>query len=280
MNQGANTRWANRNKGRLELIQILIGIIVSAIAAWSAWLLNKADVSLKTSESLLKGTQRELMERDSYRKDAELARAERESNEKKQLMVYETVVKAIESKDEHKQAVSQALVASMLSLEDPLRHGLLAVLASSSAPRVRADARAMLSKEVTYQNENNEKRTAKSSQATSWLGNWDFDIFWCERSGEAAKKLATTIADALNAEGGNGRIRSRLLPDSINARPGYQNTGLTIRYNTNEKSMADKLKQFSDRITAPHGTFELALSAQPTPWYLSAFVCPTDIRPN
>lgn len=280
MDNETTTGWASRNKGRLELAQILLGIIVSAVAAWSAWLLNKADVSLKESEKLLTKTQSDLMVRESYRKDAELARAERESNEKKQLLVYETVVKAIESKDEHKQAVSQALVASMLSLEDPLRHGLLAVLASSSTPKVRADAQAILSKEVTYQTEDREKRTAKSPQTTQGWGDWDIDVFWCEGSGETAKSLATSIVGALKADGATGRIRPRLLPDSINARPGYQNTGFIIRYNTAEEKMAEKLKQFSDRLAAPSGTFELALSAQATPWYLSVFVCSSDTKSN
>lgn len=76
-----------------------------------------------------------------------------------------------------------------------------------------------------------------------------------------------------------GRIRARLLPDSLNARDGYRNTGYVIRYGVEEEAQAKALKGFGEQALGVP-TFALALSRQNTPWYISAFVCPGSIEPR
>lgn len=246
-------------------LQVVVGILLSVVAAYSAWQLNGAEKSLKETERVIKA-------RDADRKDAEEIRANRESIEKKQLMVYEAVVKSLEGEDLKKQSVAKALVTSIL--EDPLRTELLSVLTTSSSPEIRLQAQETLSRESTFKAEQGAVQAAPSQKAPATWADWDFDIFWCESSGEIAKGQAESIKAQLVAEGAKGRLRVRLLPDSINARPGYQHTGYAIRYNRSEENQANQLKTLSDKIVGPDGAFLTTLSGQSTPWYLSAFVCP------
>lgn len=279
------------NKSLLEQLQILVGIILTVIAGYSAWQLNSAEKSLKVTES-------KLSTRESDRKDIEEIRVNRESLEKKQLMVYEAVVRSLESGDQKRQHVSKALVISML--EDPLRTELLNVLTESGLPEIKKEAQTTLAQENTFKVEQSvifdrksdttpqSIRAAKpedekslivlgsstSARTKSKWGDWDFDIFWCEGSGNAAKEQAEKIKQALLDEDAKGRLRVRLLPDSLNARPGYQHTGYVIRYNDNEEEQAKQLMALGDKAIPPGTSFIKKISQQPTAWYLSAFVCP------
>jgi len=255
----------------LEQMQIVVGIVLTVVAAYSAWQLNAAEKALKITENKLSA-------RESDRKDIEEIRVNRESLEKKQLMVYDAVVKSLESGEQKRQRVSKALVTSML--EDPLRTELLNVLTESGSPEIKKEAQATLALESTFKAEErvvSSKKadaTPKANTSSSKWGDWDFDIFWCEGSGNPAKEQAEKIKKALLDEGAKGRLRVRLLPDSLNARPGYQHTGYVIRYNDNEDEQSKQLKTLGDKAIASGASFIRTLSNQPTAWYLSAFVCP------
>jgi hypothetical protein len=252
-------------KTKLEKFQLVIGLLLSIVTGYSAWKLNEADTSLKLAE-------RSFRERDATRKDSEEVRVNRESLEKKQLQIYEAVVSSLESGNTKRQAVSKALVTSML--EDPLRTELLSVLATSDSPEIRRDAQVTLTQESKFKAEQGETLQVARKEAGSWE-NWDFDIFWCERSGEPAKQQAERIKKQLESDGAKGRLRVRLLPDSINARPGYQHSGYVIRFNAGEETVATRLKNLGDNIIGPKSSFILSNSSQATPWYLSAFACPS-----
>lgn len=252
------------NKSFMERLQIGVGILLAVAAGYSAWQMNIAEKSLKDTE-------RSLKTRESDRKDSEETRANRESIEKKQLMVYEAVVKSLESGDPKRQSVSKALVTSML--EDPLRTELLTVLTISASPEIKREAQATLAQESTFRAEERVIHTQPKKTSSGWA-DWDFDIFWCERSGDVAKAQAEKIKKQLEDEGAKGRLRVRLLPESINSRPGYQHTGYVIRYNIGEESQSNQLKSLGDKFVGPAASFLLSISNQPTPWYLSAFVCP------
>jgi len=251
-------------KSLLERVQVFVGILLAVVAGYSAWQLDSAEKSLKKTEISLQN-------RDADRKDSEVIRVNRESNEKKQLMVYDAVVKSLEGGDQKKQRVSKALVTAML--EDPLRTELLTVLTESGSPEIKKAAQATLAVESTFKAEEGVRRPAQQHSA-SQFAEWDFDIFWCERAGDSAKAQAEKIKKQLEVEGAKGRLRVRLLPDTINARPGYQHTGYVIRYNLGEEAQSNQLKILGDKIIGPVAAFLPAISHQPTPWYLSAFVCP------
>ena len=254
-------------KTLLETLQLIVSIVLAAAAGYSAWLMSATEKSLKETE-------RSLKTRESERKDSEETRANRESIEKKQLLVYDAVVKSLESGDAKKQSVSKALVTALL--EDPLRTELLVVLTTSAAPEIKKEAQATIAQESTFKAEERVVRAESREKPANWA-DWDFDLFWCERSGNAAQAQAEKIKNQLEAEGAKGRIRVRLLPDSLNDRPGYQHAGYVIRYNTGEESQSSQLKSLGDRVVGPTGAFVASISYQATPWYLSAFLCP--LRP-
>lgn len=104
---------------------------------------------------------------------------------------------------------------------------------------------------------------------------WDFDIFWCASSGVEAESLATKIVYALKKNGAEGRIRTRVLPDSINRKKSYRASGLEIRRSANEIAMGNKLAAFIQTLPG-FEDFQIKekLTKQKTPWYISAFVCP------
>ena len=259
----------NPSSGRtlLERLQVIVSIALAVAAGYSAWQMNATEKSLKETE-------RSLKTRESERKDSEETRANRESLEKKQLLVYDAVVKSLESGDAKKQSVAKALVTALL--EDPLRTEMLVVLTTSAAPEVKKEAQATIAQESTYKAEERVVRTEPREKPASWA-DWDFDLFWCERSGNAAQAQAENIKKQLEAEGAKGRIRVRLLPDSINDRPGYQHAGYVVRYNAGEESQSNQLKSLGDRVVGPAASFVTSISYQSTPWYLSAFLCP--LRP-
>ena len=254
-------------KTLLERLQIGVSILLALAAGYSAWQMNATEKSLKETE-------RSLKTRESERKDSEETRANRESIEKKQLLVYDAVVKSLESGDAKKQSVSKALVTALL--EDPLRTELLVVLTTSAAPEIKKEAQATIAQESTFKAEERVVRAEPRAKPTDWA-DWDFDIFWCERSGSAAQAQAEKMKKQLESEGAKGRIRVRLLPDSINDRPGYQHAGYVVRYNAGEEAQSNRLKALGDPIVGPAASFVTSISYQSTPWYLSAFLCP--LRP-
>ena len=120
------------------------------------------------------------------------------------------------------------------------------------------------------------KKNREEASSYNW-GDWDFDIFWCSSSGPKAEVQAKLIGEQLVAEGSKGRVRIRELPDSINAKSGYQVDGYAIRRNSNEKEAATALKLLAEQALEKNGnksTFNLSLTRQSTPWYISAFICP------
>ena len=254
-------------KTLFERLQISVSLLLALAAGYSAWQMN-------TTERSLKETERSLKTRESERKDSEETRVNRESIEKKQLLVYDAVVKSLESGDAKKQSVSKALVTALL--EDPLRTELLVVLTTSAAPEVKKEAQATIAQESTFKAEEHVVRAEPRAKPTDWA-DWDFDIFWCERSGSAAQAQAEKMKKQLESEGAKGRIRVRLLPDSINDRPGYQHAGYVVRYNAGEEAQSNRLKALGDPIVGPSASFVTSISYQSTPWYLSAFLCP--LRP-
>jgi hypothetical protein len=156
---------------------------------------------------------------------------------------------------------------------------LLNVLKQGGAPAVKRNISKILEAEEKFQTIVATVPEKKRVEASTYnWGKWDFDIFWCSTSGAKAKAQAETIGEQLAAEGAEGRIRIRELPDSINAKSGYQIDGYAIRRNSNEKEAATALKSLAENALEESGsntTFTQSLTRQSTPWYISAFLCPS-----
>ena len=156
---------------------------------------------------------------------------------------------------------------------------MLNVLKQGGAPAVKRNISKILEAEEKFQTNVATVPQQKRVEASTYhWGKWDFDIFWCSTSGAKAKAQAETIGEQLAAEGAEGRIRIRELPDSINAKSGYQIDGYAIRRNSNEKEAATALQSLAENALEKSGsntTFTQSLTRQSTPWYISAFLCPS-----
>jgi hypothetical protein len=239
-------------------INLAVTTLIAIGTAYSSCALNGADARLKAVES-------EVKKREADRQDLEANRAARESLEKKEFTIYEAVIKSLETSDSKRQGVAKALVTSMLEVDQPLRAELLAVLVESGTPTIQKDAKLTLAKENAF------REQTHTVNDTTKSATFRYDIFWCESSGEDAKRTADDIKAKL---GQDRAVRVRLLPNSINARVGYQVTGYVIRLNKGEDQAADELAKAGDSALGQPNTFTKSPSLLSTPNYVSAFVCP------
>lgn len=195
--------------------------------------------------------------------------------------IYDIVQKSIEEENKKKQLVARAFIIAMVVEDNGLRQSLLTVLETEGTDTVKATTSELLRKEQTFQLEQNQIAAATETPKSFNWEDWDYDIFWCESDDKNAtankKEQAEIVVRKLKAEGAKGRIRPKLLPESINARPGYQISGHVIRRFGNEKVQADALKALSDKVLAENnynGEFEIQSTGSQSKWYISACVCP------
>jgi hypothetical protein len=103
------------------------------------------------------------------------------------------------------------------------------------------------------------------------------DLFWCESSGHAAQGFMQSVKGRLARAGfadSSGRVR--VLPATVNARPGYHVSGYQVRFESAEQGDAAKIRDVMRSAVpgaGPEGV-ALRLTTSPTPGYISAFACP------
>jgi hypothetical protein len=70
-------------------------------------------------------------------------------------------------------------------------------------------------------------------------------------------------------------VRVRLLPASINSRPGYNVAGYQVRFEREEQPSADVVQQeLAAKLGTSTSSVAQVIIAAQTPGYLSAFACP------
>lgn len=257
----------------LTWIQTGAATIVAVVGAFFAWQLNQTEAELNKAQVSLKNVETWIAQQQQFR-------AERESLDNKRIKVYEAVVDSLSKSDERMQRVSAALVRAML--EEPLRTELLTVLSEAGTPQVRDEVKRSLDQAQVsaFERTEVEKKVVRVVEAAkrepakhfSWE-DVDYDLFWCESSGPEAEAVAQGMLTVMQTQGAKGRLRVRMLPDSVNARPGYGHQSNVVRFNSGEEKQANALVQLGNQVLGGTGQFTQSLSAQTTRWYLSAFVC-------
>jgi hypothetical protein len=205
----------------------------------------------------------------SLEADLKQVEAERELN----FRIYSSIADALESGDEKRVLAVRGIVQAMAS--ESIRPAFLQALEPAIQ---RVYAREELEVAATTGSPKATTATEPPSVPAdgSW-GEWDFDVFWCASSGVEAENISSKIVYALKQTGAKGRIRSRILPDTVNLKSGYQVTGYQIRRSEDEVEMAGKLKQFVTTLPDLEGISILEkLTSQKTQWYISMFVCPAN----
>ena len=123
--------------------------------------------------------------------------------------------------------------------------------------------------------------TRKKPFAYSIWEDWDFDIFWCDTSGAKAEGQAEVLREALVADGARGRIRTRVLLESVRKKnPDYLRAdGYLVRIEEHERPIGEALSVFATRTLSLSEDIEIDPfvpneTIKATPWYVSVFLCP------
>jgi hypothetical protein len=252
----------------------LISVLTASMVAWLNYSVNERDQKIQAELN-------DINAQVTFNKEE---RKERESNQEFNLKIYEIVTQSLEEQNAKKQEAAQAFVVVMV--DEPLRSSLLNVLKQGGAPEVKKNIGEILQAEEKFKNATTldtnlvVKPELEEEVIPSYKWeNWDFDIFWCTESGSIAEQQANLIGEQLLAEGSKGRVRIRELPESINAKAGFQISGYGIRRsNKAETEVANALKKLSEKVLLDKNdikiTFGVSVSNQDTPWYVSSFVCP------
>jgi hypothetical protein len=203
------------------------------------------------------------------------------------LKVFEMVQASLISGDTRQQQVAKALVLS-LDEKSKLRESLLNVMSNSKVvdtvireeighivvaeKNLSEDDRAISNTAIPVAVTATPSKGYNSIVIQNNKDGWDYDIFWCETSGDNVNQQAIDFAQKIKNtyKEKAGRIRIRKLPATINTRSGYQVSGYIIRANAGEDEQAKDLAG----LGKPDLPFEIQPSSQITKYYLSAFICP------
>ena len=240
-----------------SLMKFLKDVIIPGITVVTGVMVVFLNYSVSEVESRLKESQEQRMERESLQSF--------------DLKIYDKVIASLESDDPKRQQVAKVLVVVMAS--DSFRTRLLSVLEKAATDTIRKEVKRIIEKENKFKAEEEAVKTQPVARMedSNWKS-YNYDIFWCEKSGENAEKLANNVINRLRENGATGRLRVRQLPESVNARSGYQIAGYVIRANQSEIKIAEELQKSGKAIIGKD--FVVTFSAQATPLYISAFICP------
>jgi hypothetical protein len=237
-------------------------------AAITAWPLDKEIKQLQASSAKL--------EMDIKRTDAELRAIE--STRKLTLEIYQEVQKVLRSERKNSREEEAVRVLVQALAEDPMRAKLLdAIALGASSPSVRKQAETSA---AFYRDEYGAHAAAPGpssaaavqamGSSTSKYGSFNIDFFYCETPGGRSEPLARK-ALSLKDPTSTGRWRVRLLPESVNAQAGYNIQENIIRYNSDEKGIAQTLlAELKTKLQVQANAVEIAY---PTPNYVSVFFC-------
>ena len=278
---------------RLSTAEKIISVIGAAALALTTFIANTTQNQLTKQngviDAMVKRQELELQQRKDSRE------ADRQQNELTRE-IFGEFVKAITEKhgspedrldrlegvmvltwaipDPHQQeGMARAVQKSIDRLKPQAGAGALATRINAAS----FDAEELLVRAAAEQKTAPPPTTSASSEksAARW-SNYDFDIFWCEGMANSAQYQAR--AEAISAfktadPQASGRWRARPLPSGVNARPGYQVSGVEIRTSSSDEApLAEALKkQIEARFPATR--VDLRQTTQNTPWYLSVFVC-------
>lgn len=229
---------------RITIITTIISTITALLVAYNSITINSFDKKLREVES------------------------ERELN----FRIYKSIAEALESDNPKRIRAVRAIVEVMAS--DKLREGFLEALESGEV-RIYEKEEALKPLEFAA---SQEAPAAVVGSNPEWY-RWNYDVFWCSDSGSRAESISEMIKSSMIANGFDGRIRARLLPESVKNRktfgkvepyqirvePGKEKEN--VRKIANEINKVSGLKERFDILTVS--------PSNPTPGYVSVFICPT-----
>jgi hypothetical protein len=290
---------AGHSGSALTRIEKLVGLLVAALGAWSAYQASAVKAQVDRQSARIAELQAELA------RSAEV-REERKLNHEITIRIFDEVKDIYAATLPPEQMLNRltSVAALLEAIPDPavrtqLAAAVKAAIDSLSSPArpatayVKEQVAALKSQvdETVFRAEEKEAapetarqrlapaQSAAAERAATW-SDYDVDLFWCEEAAnpEAARREAETAA-RLRAQHpeGTGRWRVRKLPTSVNARAGYRIGGYVLHVTgDDEQRVAEQLqaalRRGGDGPAAPE--FVIRRSAYPSPRYISAFFCP------
>ena len=259
-----------------DILVPVVTLITATFAGFASYTADKVKTQIENQRQILESQKMEIEKLTATRNVKKL-------DEDLTFRIYDTVVKSLAGSEKEQKAASTMVMVFMT--DEPARSGFLQLFEkSASTPELKSEIAKVLTEERRFNEEQAAVRSTAAKPPTtgasssgsgggsSAWGNWDVDVFWCERTADA-RSQADTLVMALKGEGAKGRVRSRMLPASVNAQTSYGARGLEIRYDSNETQQARVLQQLAEK-TFSGSSFTLRQSGQGTPWYLSVFMCP------
>ncbi len=190
---------------------------------------------------------------------------QKEFNNSLKLQMYNEVKDAILKKDTSLQKAVMLIVNEMLADDSIFRDKLLTLLLAS--PNTVNSLRTEQRKNDTI------TRYFRMEESQISASKFTIDIFYLDDIKTEAKPRAEKIKSILSAKYPDYNVRVRLLPRNINARNGYRISGNEIRYEENEKDIANQaLKLIEQNKIFSAEQPKLQLSHQNSPKYISIFV--------
>lgn len=264
------------NRGATE---DLVGRIAKWVAIPSAIVALIAAIYALPLDNEIKRLQADAAKMDIAIKKNEADQKAADSARKLTLELYQEVRKVIQAEkmNPREEEAVRVLVESIA--DDPFRAKLLNALAvGAQSPEVKrkAESSAVFYSEGTwdiaspYAGGTTYDTGTTQVTAASPFGAFNIDFFYCENTQSSSKVLAEK-AVALRDAASKGRWRIRLLPETVNSQPGYNVRGNIVRYNPDEKTVAQALiKVLKDKLQLSVAGMEIAY---PTPNYVSVFFC-------
>ena len=235
----------------------ILAVVATALSAYLTYRANRIESDLHSAQTAIAALTEQ--------------RLERESSRELNFRLYEAVKGSLENQNRRQQEVARALVVAMA--DDDLRDPLLRVLGEEAQPDVKQAVRTLIVNESQFRVDQREVDQRALAPASAAPTEWIYDIFWCESAGRAGRELAERLRARLQSAH-LGTVRLRMLPESVNMRPGYQVSEFEIRYDADETSQAEKLARLLDPGLPAGGHFlQRPTSGRRTPHYLSVFLC-------
>lgn len=208
-------------------------------------------------------TQAANLESTALRIETELK--QKEFNNELKLHMYSEVKDAITRNDKKVQSAVLLIVNELLADDSSFRDKLVDLLEASpfTNDSVKVEIQKIEKKESAFYTE----QSPNGGQA------FTIDVFYLEDIMKEAMPKARQVKKLLETTYPGYKIRLRLLPKSINARSGYRIDANEIRYDAQEKVLAQKCQQ----LLKAEGIFtneqpRLREVSSATPNYMSIFV--------
>ena len=154
------------------------------------------------------------------------------------MTIYSEVKEAIQKKDTTLQNATLIVINEMLQDDSLFREKLKTVLFASSNSQKLIEVQQKIDQFST------EQKTVQKNNISS--DDFKIDVFYLDEIVDEAKPRAEKVVELIRSSYPEMGVRLRLLPKEVNARSGYRISSNQIRYNADERNIAEGVLELID----------------------------------